>query len=283
MPYLEKRHHIEHDGRKWIEVEQYFSGMYGNHDTRLPRWKMTSEQVEIINRRRAAKGLRRLILLNFSPGDLYLTFTYKKGVRVTPEEAVKILDRFMRRLKYQYNKRGQPFKWIKTTGLTSTGKAHHHVIMNRVEGVPYDNAEIGVPLAPSDTAVNYVRFLDRCRQKWGLAKNVFIDSADQATITELEKYKRKHAECLYIFNNAWKKMKIVDRIILQLGWMNYSEEDGIVPDFYIVNTCTVYQKEMNTYSWKEDKDQEPEDGNDHMVNSVQYGWIPYREKIGGKR
>lgn len=138
MPYLEKRHHLEHNGRKWIEVEQYFSVMYGNHDTRLPRWKMTSEQVEIINRRRAAKGLRRLILLNFSPGDLYLTFTYRKGVRVTPEEAVKILDRFMRRLKYQYNKRGQPFKWIKTTGLTSTGKAHHHVIMNRVEGVPYD-------------------------------------------------------------------------------------------------------------------------------------------------
>lgn len=138
MPYLEKRHHLEHNGRKWIEVEQYFSGMYGNHDTRLPRWKMTSEQVEIINRRRAAKGLRRLILLNFSPGDLYLTFTYRKGVRVTPEEAVKILNRFMERLKYQYNKRGQPFKWIKTTGLTSTGKAHHHVIMNRVEGVPYD-------------------------------------------------------------------------------------------------------------------------------------------------
>lgn len=162
-------------------------------------------------------------------------------------------------------------------GITNLGK------LIVLEEKVYNNAEIGVPLAPSDTAVNYVRFLDRCRQKWGLAKNVFIDSADQATITELEKYKRKHAECIYIFNNAWKKMKIVDRIILQLGWMNHSEEDGIVPDFYIVNTCTVYQKELNTYSWKEDKDQEPEDGNDHMVNSVQYGWIPYREKIGGKR
>ena len=27
----------------------------------------------------------------------------------------------------------------------------------------------------------------------------------------------------------------------------------------------------------------PEDGNDHMINSTQYGWIPYRDKIGVKR
>ena len=41
-----------------------------------------------------------------------------------------------------------------------------------------------------------------------------------------------------------------------------------------------YVKELEKYSWKEEKDQEPEDGNDHMVNSVQYNWIPYRKKIG---
>ena len=34
-----------------------------------------------------------------------------------------------------------------------------------------------------------------------------------------------------------------------------------------------------TYSWKEDKDNTPEDGHDHMVNSVQYAWIPYQGKI----
>ena len=27
------------------------------------------------------------------------------------------------------------------------------------------------------------------------------------------------------------------------------------------------------------KDNTPEDGHDHMVNSVQYGWIPYQSKI----
>lgn len=144
----------------------------------------------------------------------------------------------------------------------------------------YNNSEIGVPLAPSDTIINYVAFLERNRKEWGLARNVFIDSADQATITEAEKYKRSHPECLYIFNPAWKKTTIIDRIILQLGWMNFNKEKEIRPSFYIVNTCRTYQKELNTYSWKEDKDQEPEDGNDHMINSVQYSWLPYKEKIG---
>ena len=112
---------------------------------------------------------------------------------------------------------------------------------------------------------------------------MFIDSADAATITELQKFKREHSQCLYLFNPAWKKMKIVDRIILQCGWMNYNEEKDIKPDFYIVNDCNEYKSELNKYSWLEDKDQEPEDGNDHMVNSVQYSWIPYAEQIGAKR
>lgn len=163
------------------------------------------------------------------------------------------------------------------SGITNKGR---FILLN--EKV-YNNAEIGVPLAPSDTAKNYFDFLERNRKEWGLAKNVFIDNADQATITELKKYKRTHAECLYVFNDAYKKTKIIDRIILQLGWMNFVKEKGILPSFYIVDECKNYKKEMDTYSWKEDKDQEPEDGNDHMVNSVQYSWLPYKKLIGVKK
>ena len=147
----------------------------------------------------------------------------------------------------------------------------------------YNNANLDNPIAPSDTVENYIAFLERNRSEWGFAKNVFIDSADQATITELKKYKRAYPECLYIFNNAYKEIKIIDRIKLQLGWMNFKEEKGIQPSFYIVETCTNYVAELERYSWKEDKDEEPEDGNDHMVNSVQYGWIPYKNKIGANR
>lgn len=148
----------------------------------------------------------------------------------------------------------------------------------------YNNAALDVPIAPSDTVKNYIDFLERNRKEWGgIAKNVFIDSADQATLTELAKYKRSHQECLYVFNGAYKKVTIVDRIMLQLGWMSFDDDKGKKPDYYIVDTCNNYIKELDTYSWKEDKDQEPEDGNDHMVNSTQYGWIPYRAKIGEKK
>ena len=132
--------------------------------------------------------------------------------------------------------------------------------------------------------MNFVAFLERNRKEWGsMARNTFVDSADQATLTEFAKYKRMHPECLYVFNNAYKKVEIIDRIMLQLGWMDYNADTGKEPCYYIVNTCENYIKELDKYSWREDKDQEPEDGNDHMVNSVQYNWIPYRTKIGVRR
>lgn len=159
-------------------------------------------------------------------------------------------------------------------GITNKGRLF--ILEEKV----YNNATISIPLAPSDTVVNYVAFLERCRKEWGYARNVFVDSADQATITEFDKYRRNHPECMYLFNNAYKKITIIDRINLQLGWMTFDDEMGKTPDFYVVDTCTNHIGELGTYSWKEDKDNEPEDGHDHTVNSAQYGWIPYRDKIG---
>jgi hypothetical protein len=138
----------------------------------------------------------------------------------------------------------------------------------------YNNADLTEPIAPSDTVVNYIDFLDRCRNKWGACRDVFIDSADQATITEFKKHVRKNGS-LYAFNPAWKQMKIVDRINTQLGWFAKDL-------FAVVDTCHHYISELESYCWKEDKDLEPEDANDHLINSVQYAWIPYTPKIGGK-
>lgn len=152
-------------------------------------------------------------------------------------------------------------------GITNKGK--YILLDERV----YNNANLEEPLAPSDTVKNFVDFLERNRKEWGLAKNVFIDSADQATIKEFAKYKRQTG-CIYVFNDAWKaKMQIIDRINTQLGWFK---------DFcyLVVDTCVNYCNELDVYSWKEDKDNEPEDANDHMINSCQYSWIPYVSKIG---
>ena len=143
----------------------------------------------------------------------------------------------------------------------------------------YNNAALGIPLAPSDTVKNYMDFLERNRSKWGFARKTFIDSADQATITEFLKYKRLNG-CIYSFNNAWKKEKIIDRINNQLNWFADAETG---PCFYVLDHCINYIRELETYSWREDKDNEPEDGNDHMINSVQYAWLPYETKIGIRR
>ncbi len=136
----------------------------------------------------------------------------------------------------------------------------------------YNNANLDRPLAPSDTVLNFIDFLDRNQKEWGLARNVFIDSADQATITELNKYKRTHP-LVYVFNNAYKKVQIIDRINYQLNWLHTGH-------YYVLEHCTNHITELETYSWKEDKDNEPEDANDHTINSSQYGFIPYIDKIG---
>lgn len=135
-----------------------------------------------------------------------------------------------------------------------------------------DNKE--KPLAPSDTAIKFVNFLEKNRKNWGLARDVFVDSADQATITELKKLKRQKPN-LYNFINSYKKVEILDRILFVQTWIDSIE--GIF--YYVVDTCKEHIGELEVYSWKEDKD-EPEDANDHTINSSQYAWIPYRKLIG---
>ena len=135
----------------------------------------------------------------------------------------------------------------------------------------YNNADLDTPIAPSDTAVKLVNFLEHCRSEWGFAKDVYVDNADQATITELRKYKRLHGR-LYNFWDAYKKLTILDRIKLQLGWI----QQGC---YLVVDDCTEHLSELDKYSWKEDKD-EPEDKNDHTINASQYSWIPYKKLIG---
>ena len=157
-------------------------------------------------------------------------------------------------------------------GITNKGKCI--VLAEKV----YNNAELNTPLAPSDTVKNFVDFLDRNKKEWGLARNAFLDNADQATMQEWNKYKRRNG-CIYTLNDAWKQMEIIDRINAQLGWMAYDDDAAIDPCFYVLDTCTNYISELETYSWKEDKDNTPEDGNDHMVNSVQYSWIPFQNRI----
>lgn len=151
-------------------------------------------------------------------------------------------------------------------GITNKGRCI--LLAERV----YNNAELNTPIAPSDTVAQFIAFLDRCREDWGGSRDAFIDNADAGTITEFAKYKRLHGS-IYNFVPAWKQLKIIDRINLQLGWFAHDQ-------YLVVEDCPAMIRELESYSWKSDRDAEPEDGNDHMINSAQYGWIPYKHEIG---
>lgn len=155
------------------------------------------------------------------------------------------------------------------SGITNKGR------YIRLDEEVYNNAELEIPIAPSDTVDKFIKFLERNRNEWGFARTAFIDSADQATITEFKKYKRNNG-CIYNFENAWKKLPIIDRIMLMLGWI----QKGF---YYILDHCVNSIAEMELYSWLEEKDNTPEDRHDHTINADQYGWIPYKNEIGNEK
>lgn len=151
------------------------------------------------------------------------------------------------------------------SGITTTGKCY--ILNERV----YNNAERHQPLAPSDVVREMIGFADFCRTAWGDFRTIYIDSADQATITECLKYRREHGS-IYQFIPAYKDTKILDRINLQLGWLAH--------DQYLVSAaCKEHIHELQTYSWQEDKDV-PVDYGDHTINACQYAFLPYVHEIG---
>lgn len=139
-----------------------------------------------------------------------------------------------------------------------------------LEEETHNNKDREVPFAPSDVIPKLVEFAERCKNKWGFARYIFIDSADAGTIAEANKYKRKSG-CIYIFAGAWKKTKNLTRVQLEQSWLKSN-------DFLIVENCKSYIDECNTYSYTEDG--QLEDGHDHSIQGCQYAWLPFKKMIG---
>lgn len=195
-----------------------------------------------------------------------LIFNFEDKNKITLEQAKKLkFIRFSAALDTAYSQSSPDTIAFIFVGLTADRKCV--TLDERV----YNNRDLKIPISPSDIPSEFVRFLEANRQIWGFARDVYIDNADQATITECQKYKRLTG-CIYNFIPAFKKTKIIDRIHLQSAWM-------AAGDFLVLEHCKHYIAELNIYSWKDDK-YEPEDGNDHCINSCQYAWLPYKSMIG---
>lgn len=197
-------------------------------------------------------------------GLVFSNFEYAQNVITENEARKKQYDYFSCGVDTAYSTKSEDSVSFIYQGITRDGEL---IIL---EEQIYNNKESKEPFSPSDIAQNLFDFLTHCSKKWGLTRKVYVDSADQATIMELNKLKRKQP-VVYQFISANKKMKIIDRINLMLGWIANRQ-------YLVVNTCNEHIREFGTYSWTE-KDI-PEDTNDHTINASQYGWMPLQRYIG---
>ncbi len=117
-----------------IEVRKYHTARYGvKGENRRDRHKPTGEEMKKVNERNAMKKLLRLIRANFGEGDAFLTNTFAPEKRPeTLEEAKRVFDTFIRRMRARYKKLGVEFKWICVAEFMNK-YVHFHIIVNNAQ------------------------------------------------------------------------------------------------------------------------------------------------------
>lgn len=115
-----------------IEIEEKHTGRYGaKGQVREEKRKATPEEITKQNQWRRQRDVRRLIKWNFSPGDYWMTLTYKKGERPTWEQMKKDLTKLIRKLRAKYKKNGWELKYIYRLAIGKKGGPHVHLLINR--------------------------------------------------------------------------------------------------------------------------------------------------------
>lgn len=127
--------------------------------TRGRRKKPTPEEVAKINQMNAERVLRLKINANFGEDDLFVTLTYPRDGRPTPERAKKNIKKLLGNLRKKFKRLGAELKYINVTEYKNKS-IHHHLIINHIEGA--DVAKL-------------------VRQLWGFGrpKFEFLDSSGQ--------------------------------------------------------------------------------------------------------
>lgn len=123
------------------EYEYKFKGSCGaKGEKRAPRSKPTPEQMERQNHANKVKRIRREIMLNFKPWDMWLTLKYRRGTRKYSNEVLADVKEWTRKLRMAYSKAGEQLKWIRRIEVGRYGGIHVHVLVNRPRGI--GNADI---------------------------------------------------------------------------------------------------------------------------------------------
>ena len=130
MAFEAKRYYL----RNAIEVEEYHSGRYGAPgQKRAPKKKPTPERIEKINQRNKEKLARRKLRQHFDVNDYFTDLTYRREARPpTMKEAKEDFDKFIRKVRTEYRKRGYELKWIRNIEVGTKNAWHIHLVINRI-------------------------------------------------------------------------------------------------------------------------------------------------------
>ena len=97
-----------------IDHEYSFAGNYGaKGEKRAARVKATPEQIARQNLTNKAKRVRRTIILNFHPWDLWITLKYPRGTRKTSKEVRKDGKDWTEKLRKRYKSAREQLNWIR--------------------------------------------------------------------------------------------------------------------------------------------------------------------------
>ena len=131
--------HDEYTFADSIENEIKWAGNYGaKGEKRCTRKKVTPEVIAKRNQRNKENKYRRELKANFRKGDIWCTFTYPKGTRLSIEEVKADMNKFRRAMKTKYEKLGCDYKWIRRIEIGANGGIHCHMIINRPRGEPIE-------------------------------------------------------------------------------------------------------------------------------------------------
>lgn len=127
--------------RRTYKERKYYCGEYMEVDIfpvhthskrRNARKKPTTEIQKHLNRKHSEGKLRRLLHTNFNQSDLFVTLTfYDDTLPATVEDAQRLLQNFLRRVKRVYGKMGLDVKYIYVLEYgTKHNRLHIHLVMS---------------------------------------------------------------------------------------------------------------------------------------------------------
>lgn len=122
---------------KTIEIHNYYTYRWGpDGRPRKKPEKLTTEQQQKINLRKAIMTLRRILNATFSDehGDLLVTLDYKQILRpVDSREMQKHVATFIRELRKEYNKAGETLKYVYVKEIGKRGACHIHMVLTHCD------------------------------------------------------------------------------------------------------------------------------------------------------